>query len=161
MKQAKNNEIDLLLRKLGRHELADSAKASRLVKTAPDQISGQHLDTDELNAYAENALPTAARTFYTEHLADCARCRKLVAELSLSGTSVRHAPAEIRTPSSLRKYLSSFFSTSALRYVVVPALAVIAMAAIALVIFRQKQNAEFVAQNQTSTSSSATREEQE
>jgi len=161
MKQAKNNEIDLLLRKLGRHELADSTKANREGKTAPDQVSGEHLDTDELNAYAENALPTAARTFYTEHLADCARCRKLVAELSLaSGTSLRHAPVEIRTPSSLRKYLSSFFSTSALRYVV-PALAVIALAAIALMIFRQKPSAEFVAQNQTSTSSSAAREEQE
>jgi hypothetical protein len=38
---------------------------------------------------------------------------------------------------------------------------VIAVAAIALAIFRQKPSAEFVAQNQTSTSSSATREEQE
>jgi len=161
MKQAKNNEIDLLLRKLSRHELTHPAKATRVDNVAEDDEAGQHLDTDELNAYAENALPSAARILYTEHLADCERCRKLVAELSLaSGASVRDATVEIRAPSGFRKYLSSFFSPAVLRYVL-PAFAVIAVAAIALVILRQKPSADFVAQNQPSTSASVTREEQE
>jgi hypothetical protein len=161
MKQAKNNEIDLLLRKLSRHELTDSAKATRVANAAEEDEAGQHLDTDELNAYAENALPSTARILYTEHLADCERCRKLVAELSLaSGASVRHATVEIRAPSGFRKYLSSFFSPAVLRYVV-PAFAVIAVAAIALVIMRQKPSDDFVAQNQPPTSAPVTREEQE
>ncbi len=161
MKQAKNNEIDLLLRRLARHELTDSAKDTRVGNAAEEHESGQHLDTDELNAYAENALPSTARMLYTEHLADCARCRKLVAELSLaSGASVSHAQVEIRAPSSFRKYLSSFFSPAVLRYVV-PAFAVIAVAAVVLVILRQKPSADFVAQNHPSSSSSVTREEQE
>ena len=161
MKQAKNNEIDLLLRKLSRHELTDSAKATRVANAAEEDEAGQHLDTDELNAFAENALPSTARILYTEHLADCERCRKLVAELSLaSGARVRLATVETRAPSGFRKYLSSFFSPAVLRYVV-PAFAVIAVAAIALVILRQKPSADFVAQNQPSTSSSVTREEQQ
>jgi hypothetical protein len=161
MKQAKNSEIDLLLRKLARQEPTDSTKGSRAVNAAPDHESGKHLDTDELNAYAENALPSNARMLYTEHLADCARCRKLVAELSLASASIiRHPPVEIGAPSSLRKYLSSFFSPAVLRYVV-PAFVVIAVAAVALVILRQKPNAEFVAQNQSSTSSSVTPEGRE
>jgi hypothetical protein len=161
MKQAKNNEIGLLLRKLSRHELTDSAKATRVANAADEDEAGQHLDTDELNAYAENALPSTARILYTEHLADCERCRKLVAELSLaSGASVRLASVEIRAPSGFRKFLSSFFSPAVLRYVV-PAFAVIAVAAIALVILRQKPTADFVAQNQPSTSSSVTRQDQE
>src|SRR6266436_813799 len=161
MKQAKNNEIDLLLRKLARQVPTDSTKGARAVNAVPDHESGKHLDTDELNAYAENALPSTARILYTEHLADCERCRKLVAELSVaSGASVRHATVEIRVPSGFRKYLSSFFSPAVLRYVI-PAFAVIAVAAVALVILRQKPSADFVAQNQPSTSSSVTREEQE
>ena len=161
MKQAKNNEIDLLLRKLSRRELTDSAKATRVANAAEEDEVGQHLDTDELNAYAENALPSTARILYMEHLADCARCRKLVVELSLaSGASVRHGTVEIRAPSGFRKYLSSFFSPAVLRYVV-PAFAVIAVVAVALVILRQKPGADFVAQNQPSPSSSVTREEQE
>jgi hypothetical protein len=160
MKQAKNNEIDLLLRKLSRHELTDSAKGTRASASEEDD-AGQHLDTDELNAYAENALPATARILYTEHLADCERCRKLVAELSLaSGASVRHATVEIRAPSGFRQYLSSFFSPAVLRYVI-PVFAVIAVAAVVLVTLRQKPSADFVAQNQQSTSSSVTREEQE
>jgi len=160
MKQAKNNEIDLLLRKLARQVPTDSTNGARAVNAVPDHESGKHLDTDELNAYAENALPSKARMLYTEHLADCARCRKLVAELSLASAAViRHSPVEIRAPSSLRKYLSSFFSPAVLRYVV-PAFAVIAAAAVVMVMLKQKPNAEFVAQNQPSTPSSVSNEQE-
>ena len=69
MRQEPNSEIDLLMRRLSRGQRA----------TAPD---GNHLDADELNSYAENALPAAARARYTEHLAECSRCRELVVQLS-------------------------------------------------------------------------------
>ena len=91
MKEANNNEIDLMLRSLAREQSAAAGHPRE--DGAPAANQGQlHLDADELNAYAENALPSTARLLYTEHLADCERCRKLVVELSLaSGASVRRA----------------------------------------------------------------------
>ena len=74
MKQSENNEMDLLLRGLARR--AGSGSDAR------EDISAMHLDADELNSYAERALPAAARARYTSHLADCVSCRKLVAELT-------------------------------------------------------------------------------
>ena len=70
MKQETNNEMDLLLRRLGRQQDI----------FAPD--AGDHLDADELTAYAENVLPVKTRARYTEHLAECSRCRELVVRLS-------------------------------------------------------------------------------
>ena len=49
MKDETNNEMDLLLRRLGRRQDIFTPDAS------------DHLDADELSAYAENALPAAAR----------------------------------------------------------------------------------------------------
>ena len=72
MRQEPNNEIDLLLRRLG-------PARRRPVAIAIDE---PHLDADELNSYVENALPPAARARYTEHLAECSSCRKLVVQLS-------------------------------------------------------------------------------
>ena len=62
MKQERNNEMDLLLRRLGRR---DDATVANTV--------GDHLDADELSAFAENALPIPARARYTAHLAECKR----------------------------------------------------------------------------------------
>ena len=39
-------------------------------------VNAGHLDADTIAAYAENALPASGRVLYTEHLADCGRCRK-------------------------------------------------------------------------------------
>ncbi len=75
MKQETNNEIDLLLRRLGRRQDAPASDGDLRVDT-------DHLDADELSSYAENALPAAARARYTEHLAECTRCRELVVQLS-------------------------------------------------------------------------------
>src|ERR1043165_8678181 len=99
MKEETNNEMDLLLRRLGRR---------------PDEsVSGtngdiDHLDADELNAYAENVLPPAARARYTEHLAACARCRELVVQLS-SSAAVVPVVAKTPAPSALRTFLASLF----------------------------------------------------
>ncbi len=75
MKQETNNEIDLLLRRLSRRQEVP-------VSDADLRIDSDHLDADELSAYAENALPAAARARYTEHVADCSKCREIVVQLS-------------------------------------------------------------------------------
>src|SRR5215212_7150213 len=124
MKPEINKEMDLLLRRLGR-------SASDLPK------DGDHLDVDELSSYAENALPAAARARYTEHLAECSSCRKLVAQLSSSVSVVTVADtAKASEPSALRKFLASLFSPTVLRFAV-PALGLIIVAVIALTVSRQ------------------------
>src|SRR5215467_11325842 len=133
MKEETNNEMDLLLRRLGRRD----------DKSAPDTNGDiDHLDTDELNAYAENVLPAAARTRYTEHLAECARCRGLVVQLS-SSAGVVPAVETVKAPepSALRKFIASLFSPLVLRYAV-PALCLIVVAAIGLLVLRQNKNAD-------------------
>jgi len=124
MKPEINNEMDLLLRRLGR-------SASDLPKDS------DHLDVDELSSYAENALPAGARARYTEHLAECSSCRKLVAQLSSSVSVVTVADtAKASEPSALRKFLASLFSPTVLRFAV-PALGLIVVAVIGLTVSRQ------------------------
>jgi hypothetical protein len=147
MKQTENNEIDLLLRGLARHERAGSV--------VPGDHSAMHLDADELNAYAEQALPPGARARYTSHLADCASCRKIVSELtSASGANVTEHSVSQKSPAGLRQRLGALFSPGVLRYAV-PALALFAFIAIGLVVIRQQDRSGFVAQNQPSTSRDA------
>lgn len=133
MKQETNNEIDVMLRKLGRTLNTVPANAG---KGAPEPTE-LHLDADELNAYAENSLPKAARARYTEHLAECTRCRQLVSQLSLAAGLVFEEKAATRPATSgVKAFLSSFFSPMVLRYAV-PALGLIFVAAIGLFFFRQ------------------------
>ena len=116
--------MDLLLRRLSR-----SASDSR--------DDSHHLDADELSSYAENALPAAARARYTEHLAECASCRKLVAQLS-STVGIVAATETVSTPSALSKFLASLFSPMVLRYAV-PALGLIVVAVIGLTVLRRNE----------------------
>ena len=139
MRQETNNEIDLLLRRL-------SQRQGGSVSDADSHVDSDHLDADELNSYAENALPAPARIRYTEHLADCSQCRELVVQLSASVPVV--AARETVTapvPSGLRRFLASFFSPMVLRYAV-PALGLIVVAAIGFVVFRSNQAPQDVAQ---------------
>ena len=129
MTQQTNNEIDLLLRRLGR----------RGGSGVPD-VDADHLDADELNAYAENALPAAARTRYAKHLADCSRCRDLVVQLSAAAGLVAAAePSKVIAPAGLRAFLASLFSPMVLRYAV-PALGLIVVAVIGFSFFRSREN---------------------
>ena len=92
MKQETNNEMDLLLRQLARRQDV----------LAPD--AEDHLDADELSAYAENVLPAKARARYTEHLAECSRCRELVVQLSPSaGVVVAHQADKVSGPVGMEK----------------------------------------------------------
>ncbi len=54
-----------------------------------------HLDADEISAFAENALPEKTRGVYIKHFADCDRCRTI-----LSNTILLNQEAEIATASS-------------------------------------------------------------
>ncbi len=140
MKQETNNEIDLLLRRLSRREGSGSPT------TEAARIDQQHLDADEVNSYAENALPAAARARYTEHLAECVSCRKIVAQLSVSsGAVVTEKVTAVSELSGLKKFLGSFFSPLVLRYAV-PALGVIAIMVVGLVVLRRERANDFVAQ---------------
>ncbi|MCC6825068.1 MAG: zf-HC2 domain-containing protein [Acidobacteria bacterium] len=59
-----DKEIDALLRK---------------TPWPPRSPAEGHLDADVLAAFAENALPEASRSEFVTHLADCDRCRSLLA----------------------------------------------------------------------------------
>lgn len=133
MKQETNNEMDLLLRRLGRRDDA--------------VVPEDHLDADELSAYAENALPATARTRYTVHFAECARCRSLVAQLSSSaGVVAATDGVAVPEPSGFRKFLASLFTPMVLRYAA-PALGLIVVAAIGFVVLRSNQPERQIARN--------------
>jgi hypothetical protein len=155
MKEAKNNEIDLMLRSLARREQSTSAGHSLEDEASAARQGQLHLDADELNSYAENALPAAARARYTEHLADCSICRNVAAQLSLaSGATFRPISSETRKPWSLRHFLSRILSAPVLRYAV-PAFSLIAIMAVALLMNRQQSTQkELVARNEPSGASS-------
>ena len=142
MRQETNNEIDLLLRRMGRRDGAASSNGE-----AAEQQLREHLDADELSSYAQNALPAAARARYTEHLADCSTCRKLVTELSLSlgATAAAAAPvAPVSAPGALKQFLASLFSPMVLRYAV-PALGLIVVAVIGFVALRRQNQPDSLA----------------
>ncbi|HET6980339.1 MAG TPA: zf-HC2 domain-containing protein [Pyrinomonadaceae bacterium] len=136
MRQETNKEMDLLLRRLGRQQDV----------FAPD--AEDHLDADELNAFAENVLPATTRTRYTEHLAECARCRELVVQLTAAaGVITAHQIAKVTEPSGLKKFLASLLSPMVLRYAA-PALGLIVVAVIGLVVMRRNAARDQVSQVQ-------------
>lgn len=153
MRPEPNNEIDLLLRELARR---DGAPVS--------EFQEQHLDADELNSYVANATPAAARARYTEHLADCSSCRKLIAQLSATqGPVAVPQSTPVVAPSGLKNFLANLFSPMVLRYAV-PALGLIVIAVVGIFVLRQDQRSADVArvvdvpQNQPSIQPPATSE---
>ena len=77
-----DKEIDFLLR-----QAAHSGTA-----LAVENPSSEHLDADEIAAFAENALPEKARQNYILHFADCEKCRR---NLALAITLNHETPTEI------------------------------------------------------------------
>ena len=144
MKQETNNEIDLLLRRLGRRP--DGGVSD------PD---GGHLDADELSSYAENALPPSVRSRYTEHLAQCSSCRTLVVQLSsAAGVVVAPERSVVAEPSGFRKFLASLLSPLVLRYAI-PALGLAVIAVIGLTVFRPNQQPDTNVAHQTNAGAPA------
>src|SRR5215468_2980401 len=140
MKSAGNNEIDLLLRRLGGRSGGDSFDGN----SGPE--AGPHLDADELSAYAENALPQAARARYTEHVADCARCRQIVTQLAIAAGVSLPAVEPVVGRSALARFFASLFSSAVLRYAI-PSLTAVVILGIGLMIFRDQSHSRFVAEN--------------
>jgi hypothetical protein len=54
MKQESNNEMDLILRKLGRESTTVPVMEGN---GSPETAAEKHLDADELNAYAKTHYP--------------------------------------------------------------------------------------------------------
>ena len=147
MNGANKNEVDLLLRSFSRAR-KNSALQSAL--TSVEAPSTDHLDADELNSYAEGVVPAPARVRYTEHLADCAVCRRIVVDLTqAAGAAGRHEVAE-QHESSLWHKLAALLSPSVLRFAV-PALVLTIVIGIGLFVFRQQRHEALVAQNQPET----------
>jgi hypothetical protein len=148
MKTTENNEMDLLLRSLGRKASARSGNPNSLQSGA---ASGAHLDADELNCYAEGVVSTTERARYMKHLTDCDSCRRIVADLvPAAGASRRYPVVEEKTGWSLRQSLAALFAPSVLRFAL-PALALTAIIGISIVALRRPQQTEFIAQNETPT----------
>lgn len=147
MKQANNNEVDLLLRSLARHSRGQLEAHIASVLEDEKRTISDHLDADELNSYAEGVVPGAARARYTEHLADCASCRRIVIGLTqAAGATPRYEGSEQQDPAGVWQKLAALFSPMVLRYAV-PALALTAVIAMSLLLLRQRHT-DFVAQNQ-------------
>jgi hypothetical protein len=142
MKRTENNEMDLLLRSVAK-------RASSISDTVNGtQADDAHLDADELNAFAERSLPSAARARYTGHIADCSRCRKLVTALSAAaGLPIVEAKTEDRAQTNFWQRLPAFLSPGVLRFAV-PALALLAVVTVGVITFRQQPSGDFVAQHQ-------------
>src|SRR4051812_17535003 len=76
MREGFDKEIDSLLRRTARAYIGVRGNG------AGESKSDSHLDADELAAFAEGALPDAARLNVVSHLADCGECRALAINLT-------------------------------------------------------------------------------
>jgi hypothetical protein len=114
----------------------------------------EHPDADELNAFAEGALPPAARQRYLSHFADCDDCRKLVSQLAVTtGAGVEaRIPASQTVAEPWWKKLSAVFAIPTLRYAAFTVV-LLAVVGIAFVVWRKPEqpNAGLIAQNQPQT----------
>jgi len=129
MKQEFDKEIDLLLRNQARAS-ADSPHSEGNGSSALPLE--EHLDADELNSYAENVLPLQARARYTEHLADCTRCRQIVTELrQAAGLVITAEPVTVLTLPIWKSFLAWLTAPRFMRYAV-PAMVLIVVGVIGL-----------------------------
>jgi hypothetical protein len=143
MKQANHNSMDLLLRSL--------ARGQEELRTGGEPVSApvsEHLDADELNLYAEGVLAPPARARYTEHLADCQHCRKLVTGLAqAAGRTVTLATKSQQSGAGFWQSIATLISLPVMRYAL-PAVLLTGMLAIGLVLLREQKRPELVAVNQ-------------
>ena len=138
-------QIDVLMRRYSSHARGES--------------SPEHLDADELNAFAEGSLPPAARARYVSHLADCDNCRQLVSQLAMSaGALAKAEPAgatEIERASWSQR-LAAFFAPRTLRYAAFAVVLIAAAGVVFLVTRRPANNSALVARNEQSNQPAAT-----
>ena len=119
-----DSEMDVLLR--------------RYAKVTAGTKSTDHLEPDELNAFAEGTLPAAARAHYLSHLADCNDCRRIVTELVAASGRVEQVGAAPPRPAVTESWghrIGTFFAPARLRYAVF-AVILVAVAGIGFAIWR-------------------------
>lgn len=153
MKFESDTEIDRLLRRHARRESAAARGTGNDDSTAMARAGvAAHLDADEMNAYAEGALPDKTRARYVAHLADCDECRSLVTKLTLAAnvvpaSSAQEALAAASASRSWRDWLAALFAPQVLRYAA-PALAILIIAVVVFVATRERREAGLVARNE-------------
>ena len=142
--QPEDSQIDVLLKRYGRE--------------AGSGVPAEHLDADELNAFAERSAPAAARSRYVSHLAECEDCRKLATQLSIAaGATANVGAGAIETASgSFRQKLTSFFAPPMLRYAAFAAVLVVAVGVTFLALRNQRDSAPRLAQNEQANDTQAT-----
>ena len=123
----------------------------RYARSVGGASSAEHLDADELSAFAEGSLPPSARARYVSHLADCDGCRQLVSQLAISAgalaiTEPVTAPAGARV--SWKQRLAELFAPRTLRYAAFAMVLIAAVGVIFLVTRRPARNDALVAQNE-------------
>jgi hypothetical protein len=146
MKPEFDQETDVLLRSHARRDEARAVGGAAVF--ARDGLSSdraiaaaEHLDADELNAFAENAAPEAARSRYLSHLADCDDCRRTATTLALSSNAAvaRDEPGVLKekiVAASWRARLAALFAPGAWRYAM-PVVALLCVGVVALVLVKQ------------------------
>jgi hypothetical protein len=163
MKAEFDKEIEALLREGARHRRRASGEGrARADDDARAAGTTAHLDADEQSAYAEHALPVAARAHYTAHLADCDACRRGVTQLALAAGM----PAQVETRETAtgqaagsnagwRERLGALFAPRAWRYAV-PALALLLVGAVALIVLKSnlREGTSSIARQNTSETKS-------
>lgn len=155
MKQANNNEVDLLLRSLARGRDKSRSQSGSGLGDGTEAFS-DHLDADELNSYAEGVVPAPARARYLEHLADCEACRGIVISLTqAAGVAGQYEVPQPEVGSSFWQKLAALFSPTVLRFAV-PALVLTAVIGISLLALWQQRRTEFLAQNHAADSAPST-----
>lgn len=138
-------QIDVLMRRYAKHTGGAS--------------SPEHLDVDELSAFAEGSLPAPARARYISHLADCDNCRQMVSQLAMSAgantiTEPAGAAAEERISWSQR--LGALFAPRTLRYAAFAAVLIAAVGVVFLVSRRPANDSALVARNEPADQTAGT-----
>ena len=111
-----DKEIDALLRQTAKGEAVSAAEDSRF---RIQDSKSNHLDADEISAFAENALPEKAKQRFTIHLADCDACRKKLSNIILLNAEAENetAPAkEIEIISPVIPWYKRLFAFPNLAY---------------------------------------------
>jgi hypothetical protein len=122
----------------------------------PAGSATEHLDADELSAFAEGMVPAAARTRYVSHLVDCDNCRQIVSQLAMSSEAVAAESSTAVEPSgySWSKRLAQFLSPMTLRYAAF-AMVLITVAGVVLLVTRRPRDSSRIAQNESSQPATA------
>jgi hypothetical protein len=122
----------------------------RYAKGAAKSTPVEHPDADELNAFAEGALPPPARQRYLSHFADCDDCRKLVSQLAVTtGAGVEaRIPASEPVAEPWWRKLGAMFAIPTLRYAA-SAVVLLAVVGIAFLVWRPRpeRRPEMIAQS--------------